>query len=65
MVCCVLQDLTDRKYKSDANIRELKAKLSGFEEEHHRVKTDLQSLRKNNAGLDSDYHEQEKVRQSL
>ena len=53
--------MTDRKYKSEATIRELKAKLSGLEEEHHRAKQELTSLRKNSAGLDSDYHEQEKV----
>ena len=30
----VYQDLTDRRYKSESTIRELKAKLSTLEEEH-------------------------------
>ena len=55
------QDLTETKYKSESTIREMRSKISGLEEETLRQKQELQSLRKNNAGLDSDYHEQEKV----
>ena len=51
----------DRKYRSESSIRELKSKLSTLEDEHHRTKLDLQNLRKDNASLDADYHEQEKV----
>ena len=56
-----MQDLTDRKYKSESTIRELKSKLSTLEEEHLRAKQELQNLRKQNTSLDGDYHEQEKV----
>lgn len=55
------QDLTDRKYKSESTIRELKSKLSSLEEEHLRAKQELQTLRKQNTTLDSEYHEQEKM----
>ena len=58
----MFQDLLDRKYKSESQIRELKGKLSGLEEEHHRVKQELHTMRKDNAGLDAGYHDQEKVR---
>ena len=53
--------MTDKKYKSESTIRELKSKLSLLEEEHHRTKAEIQALRKNNSGLDADYHEQEKL----
>ena len=39
----------------------MKSKLSITEEELHRGKTELSNLRKNNAVLDGDYHEQDKV----
>ncbi|XP_064604858.1 spindle assembly abnormal protein 6 homolog isoform X2 [Liolophura sinensis] len=55
------KDLTDRKYKSEANIRELKSKLGSLEEEHQRAKQEIQTLRKQNAALDGEYHEQEKI----
>ncbi|KAK6188877.1 hypothetical protein SNE40_004963 [Patella caerulea] len=55
------KDLTDKKYKSESLIRELKAKLSGIEEEHVRAKQEIQSLRKQNNTLDSDNHEKEKL----
>lgn len=45
----VNKDLTDRKYKSESSIRELKSKLSTLEEEHMRVKQELQGLRKQNS----------------
>jgi len=34
--------------------------LSTLEEENHRMKQELQSLRKSNSSLDSEYHEQER-----
>lgn len=58
---CIWQDLTDRKYKSESSIRELKSKLSTLEEEHMRVKQELQGLRKQNSSLDGEYHEKEKL----
>ena len=60
-VYITLQDLTDRKYKSESSIRELKSKLSTLEEEHMRVKQELQGLRKQNSSLDGEYHEKEKL----
>lgn len=57
----IWQDLTDRKYKSESSIRELKSKLSTLEEEHMRVKQELQGLRKQNSSLDGEYHEKEKL----
>ena len=39
----------------------MKSKLSSIEEEHVRAKQDVQSLRKQNASLDAEYHEQEKI----
>ncbi|KAL3867901.1 hypothetical protein ACJMK2_040745 [Sinanodonta woodiana] len=55
------KDLTDRKYKNEAAIRDLKSKLTSLEDEHVRVKQDIQTLRKQNTSLDAEYHEQEKV----
>ena len=55
------QDLTDRKYKSESTVRELKAKLSTLEEEHQRARQELQVLRRDNARLDSSHHEHEKT----
>lgn len=57
----IWQDLTDRKYKSESSIREFKSKLSTLEEEHMRVKQELQGLRKQNSSLDGEYHEKEKL----
>lgn len=55
------KDLTDRKYKSESTVRELKAKLSNLEEEHQRARQELQVLRRDNARLDSGHHEHEKT----
>ncbi|XP_033120832.1 spindle assembly abnormal protein 6 homolog [Anneissia japonica] len=55
------KELVDRKYRSESNIRELKAKLSGIEEDYHRARQELQALRKDNSSLDSGCHEREKV----
>ncbi|KAM7054076.1 spindle assembly abnormal protein 6 homolog isoform 1-T1 [Molossus nigricans] len=54
------KDLTERKYKGDATIRELKAKLSGVEEELQRAKQEVLSLRRENSTLDAECHEKEK-----
>ncbi|KAF5911086.1 hypothetical protein HPG69_001051 [Diceros bicornis minor] len=54
------KDLTERKYKGDATVRELKAKLSGVEEELQRAKQEVLSLRRENSTLDAECHEKEK-----
>ncbi|XP_053323634.1 spindle assembly abnormal protein 6 homolog isoform X1 [Spea bombifrons] len=55
------KDLTERKYKSESCIRELKGKVAGMEEECHRTKQEVTSLRRENATLDSECHEKEKL----
>ncbi|XP_075048022.1 spindle assembly abnormal protein 6 homolog [Mixophyes fleayi] len=57
----VNKDLTERKYKSESYIRELKGKLAAIEEENHRTKQEIASLRRENATLDSECHEKEKL----
>nr|XP_044994775.1 spindle assembly abnormal protein 6 homolog isoform X2 [Jaculus jaculus] len=54
------KDLTERKYKGDSTVRELKAKLSGAEEELQRTKQEALSLRRENSTLDAECHEKEK-----
>uniref|UniRef100_A0A8C6QE87 Spindle assembly abnormal protein 6 homolog n=1 Tax=Nannospalax galili TaxID=1026970 RepID=A0A8C6QE87_NANGA len=54
------KDLTERKYKGDSTVRELKAKLSGGEEELQRAKQEVLSLRRENSTLDAECHEKEK-----
>ncbi|XP_073907006.1 spindle assembly abnormal protein 6 homolog isoform X2 [Castor canadensis] len=54
------KELTERKYKGDATVRELKAKLSGVEEELQRSKQEVLSLRRENSTLDAECHEKEK-----
>ncbi|KAM6168290.1 spindle assembly abnormal protein 6 homolog [Erethizon dorsatum] len=56
----VNKDLTERKYKGDSTTRELKAKLSGVEEELQRTKQEVLSLRRENSTLDAECHEKEK-----
>ncbi|XP_073431413.1 spindle assembly abnormal protein 6 homolog isoform X2 [Dendrobates tinctorius] len=55
------KDLTERKYKSESCIRELKGKLGAMEEENHRVKQEVASLRRENTTLDSECHDKEKL----
>ncbi|XP_004699290.1 spindle assembly abnormal protein 6 homolog [Echinops telfairi] len=55
------KDLTERKYKGDSTVRELKAKLSGVEEELQRTKQEVLSLRRENSTLDAECHEKEKL----
>ncbi|XP_021498385.1 spindle assembly abnormal protein 6 homolog [Meriones unguiculatus] len=54
------KDLTERKYKGDSTVRELKAKLAGVEEELQRAKQEVLSLRRENCTLDAECHEKEK-----
>ena len=51
----------DKKYKSEGTIREMKSNISVTEDELIRAKAELSSLRKNNADLDGDCHEQDKL----
>ncbi|XP_011404281.1 PREDICTED: spindle assembly abnormal protein 6 homolog [Amphimedon queenslandica] len=51
------KELTDRKYRSEAAIRELKAKLKGTEEELSGMREELSLLRKSNSSLDTNTHE--------
>uniref|UniRef100_A0A8C3R0U7 Spindle assembly abnormal protein 6 homolog n=1 Tax=Cyanoderma ruficeps TaxID=181631 RepID=A0A8C3R0U7_9PASS len=55
------KDLTERRYKGDSTVRELKAKLSGLEEECQRAKQEVLSLRRENTTLDAECHEKEKL----
>ncbi|NWQ73081.1 SAS6 protein, partial [Columbina picui] len=55
------KDLTERRYKGDSTVRELKAKLSGIEDECQRTKQEVLSLRRENATLDAECHEKEKL----
>ncbi|NXB49847.1 SAS6 protein, partial [Leucopsar rothschildi] len=54
------KDLTERRYKGDSTVRELKAKLSGLEDECQRAKQEVLSLRRENTTLDAECHEKEK-----
>ncbi|XP_060088242.1 spindle assembly abnormal protein 6 homolog [Heteronotia binoei] len=54
------KDLTERRYKGDSTVRELKAKLSSIEDECQRTKQEVLSLRRENATLDAECHEKEK-----
>ena len=53
--CLLLQDLTERRYKNEASIRDLKSKLTSVEEENILVKQDVQALRKQNTSLGNFY----------
>ncbi|NWR73578.1 SAS6 protein, partial [Centropus unirufus] len=55
------KDLTERRYKGDSAVRELKAKLSGIEDESQRAKQEVLSLRRENTTLDAECHEKEKL----
>ncbi|XP_059584062.1 spindle assembly abnormal protein 6 homolog isoform X3 [Alligator mississippiensis] len=55
------KDLTERRYKGDSTVRELKGKLSGIEDECQRTKQEVLSLRRENTTLDAECHEKEKL----
>ncbi|NXG76363.1 SAS6 protein, partial [Baryphthengus martii] len=55
------KDLTERRYKGDSTVRELKAKLSGIDDECQRAKQEVLSLRRENTTLDAECHEKEKL----
>ncbi|XP_036442493.1 spindle assembly abnormal protein 6 homolog isoform X1 [Colossoma macropomum] len=55
------RELTEKKYKSDSTIRDLKAKVLGLEEESQRAKQQVVSLRRENSTLDSECHDKERL----
>ncbi|KAL7855322.1 hypothetical protein SRHO_G00175120 [Serrasalmus rhombeus] len=55
------RELTEKKYKSDSTIRDLKAKVLGLEEESQRAKQQVISLRRENSTLDSECHDKERL----
>ncbi|CAI5776669.1 Spindle assembly abnormal protein 6 homolog [Podarcis lilfordi] len=57
----VNKELMERRYKGDSTVRELKAKLSGIEDECQRANQEVLSLRRENATLDAECHEKEKL----
>ncbi|KAK2149873.1 hypothetical protein LSH36_433g02018 [Paralvinella palmiformis] len=59
------KDLTEKKYKADATIHELRTRQSLLEEDCNRTKHELQTTRRDNASLDHDYHELEKETNQL
>ncbi|XP_051551431.1 spindle assembly abnormal protein 6 homolog [Myxocyprinus asiaticus] len=55
------RELTDKKYKNDSTIRDLKAKLASLEEESQRSKQQILSLRRENSTLDTECHDKERL----
>uniref|UniRef100_A0A4W6BWM3 Spindle assembly abnormal protein 6 homolog n=1 Tax=Lates calcarifer TaxID=8187 RepID=A0A4W6BWM3_LATCA len=55
------RELTERKYKNESAIRDLKIKLVGAEEECQRSKQQVLSLRRENSTLDTEVHEKERL----
>uniref|UniRef100_A0A7N8WUS4 Spindle assembly abnormal protein 6 homolog n=1 Tax=Mastacembelus armatus TaxID=205130 RepID=A0A7N8WUS4_9TELE len=55
------RELTERKYKNESIIRDLKIKLVGSEEESQRLKQQVLSLRRENSTLDTEVHEKERL----
>ncbi|XP_041861893.1 spindle assembly abnormal protein 6 homolog isoform X2 [Melanotaenia boesemani] len=55
------RELTEKKYKNESVIRDLKIKLVGSEEECQRLKQQVLSLRRENSTLDTEVHEKERL----
>lgn len=55
------KELTDKKYKNEVQLQELRSKLASLQEEYSIVKQDLNSIRKQNTNLDSELHTNEKT----
>uniref|UniRef100_A0A7N5ZSV7 Spindle assembly abnormal protein 6 homolog n=1 Tax=Anabas testudineus TaxID=64144 RepID=A0A7N5ZSV7_ANATE len=55
------RELTERKYKNESVIRDLKVKLVGAEEECQRSKQHILSLRRENSTLDTEVHDKERL----
>ncbi|RXM28105.1 Spindle assembly abnormal protein 6-like [Acipenser ruthenus] len=54
------KEMTERKYQLESIIRDHAAKLLGLEDESHRAKQEVLSLRRENSTLDLECHEKEK-----
>ncbi|KAF3691377.1 Spindle assembly abnormal protein 6 -like protein [Channa argus] len=59
------RELTERKYKNESVIRDLRIKLVGAEEECQRSKQQVLSLRRENSTLDTEVHEKERLMSQL
>uniref|UniRef100_A0A8C6UEW4 SAS-6 centriolar assembly protein n=1 Tax=Neogobius melanostomus TaxID=47308 RepID=A0A8C6UEW4_9GOBI len=59
------RELTERKYKNESAIRDLRMKLVAAEEEGQRSKQQVLSLRRDNSLLDSQVHEKERALSQL
>ncbi|XP_072367486.1 spindle assembly abnormal protein 6 homolog isoform X2 [Scyliorhinus torazame] len=57
----VNKELTERRYKTECAIQEIKAKLLSLEDECHRAKQEVQSLHRENSMLDAECHEKDKL----
>ncbi|KAM4574276.1 spindle assembly abnormal protein 6 homolog [Fundulus diaphanus] len=55
------RELTERRYKNESIIRDLKIKLAGLEEECQHLKQQVLSLRRENSTLDTEVHEKERI----
>ncbi|XP_068176188.1 spindle assembly abnormal protein 6 homolog [Antennarius striatus] len=55
------RELTERKYKNESVIRDLKIKLVSAEEESQRLKQQVQSFRRENSTLDTEVHEKDRL----
>ncbi|XP_061539878.1 spindle assembly abnormal protein 6 homolog isoform X2 [Phycodurus eques] len=58
-------ELTDRKYKNEAVLRDLESKLAGVEEECQRAKQQAASLRRENGSLDAALRDKERLANRL
>ena len=56
-----MQQLTDKKYKYESQLRELKTQVTTLEEECQRSKLESQSCRRDLANLETDGREHEKL----
>uniref|UniRef100_A0AAV2KWT3 Spindle assembly abnormal protein 6 homolog n=1 Tax=Knipowitschia caucasica TaxID=637954 RepID=A0AAV2KWT3_KNICA len=59
------RELTEKKYKNEASVRDLRLKLVAAEEESQRSSQQLQSLRRDYSSLDSQLHEKQRVLSQL
>ncbi|XP_013863508.1 spindle assembly abnormal protein 6 homolog [Austrofundulus limnaeus] len=55
------RELTEKKYKNESVIRDLKMKLVGSEDESKRSKQQVLTLRRENSTLDTELHEKERL----
>uniref|UniRef100_UPI00358ED828 spindle assembly abnormal protein 6 homolog n=1 Tax=Myxine glutinosa TaxID=7769 RepID=UPI00358ED828 len=55
------KDLTERRFKAEASLREVRTRLSALEEESSQAKQELVKLRRDSSVLEEQRHEQEKA----